>query len=61
MMEKREVNMDYLRIFCSFLIVLLHFSSSYWNCVPIGSYQFTVMTMYNCFTRAGVPVFIMLS
>lgn len=61
MATNREYNMDRLRILSCFLIVLLHFSSSYWTCVPIGSYEFTVMTVYNCLTRVGVPVFIMLS
>lgn len=58
---EREYNMDYLRVVCCFLIVLLHFSSSYWNCVPIESYSFRVMSIYNCITRIGVPIFIMLS
>lgn len=61
MSQEREINMDYLRIACCFLIVLLHFSSSYWNCVPIGSFSFNVMTVYNCLTRIAVPIFIMLS
>ncbi len=53
--------MDCLRILSCFLIVLLHFSASYRDCVPIGSFSFNVMTVYNCFTRVGVPIFIMLS
>lgn len=61
MAKTRETNMDLLRIVCCFLIVLLHFSSSYWSCVPIGSYSFVVMSAYNCITRVGVPIFIMLS
>lgn len=61
MSKEREYNMDLLRIVCCFLIVLLHFSSSYWDCVPIGSYSFNVMIVYNAMTRVGVPVFIMLS
>lgn len=61
MSKAREYNMDCLRIVCCFLIVLLHFSSSYRSCVPIGSYSFNVMTVYNCITRVAVPLFIMLS
>jgi len=60
-MREREYNMDYLRILSCLLIVLLHFSSSYWNCVPIDSSQFAIMTGYNCITRVGVPIFFMLS
>lgn len=58
---KRVYNMDCLRILCCFLIVLLHFSSSYWSCVPVDSYSFAVMSVYNCITRVAVPIFIMLS
>lgn len=61
MTMKREYNMDYLRILCSFLIVLLHFSSSYWSCVPVASYSFAVMSVYNSTSRVAVPIFIMLS
>lgn len=58
---EREYNMDYLRVVSCFLIVLLHFSGSYWMCVPIESASFKIMGVYNCITRTGVPIFIMLS
>ena len=61
MSTEREYAMDYLRVVCCFLIVLLHFSSSYWSSVPIDSYPFRVMSIYNCITRVGVPIFLMLS
>lgn len=57
----RYLNLDLLRIFCCFLIVLLHFSSSYWYSVDIYSRYFSVMTIYNSLTRISVPIFIMLS
>lgn len=59
--DQRKLNLDLLRIVCCFLIVLLHFSSSYQTSVPIGNYAFNVMTVYNSLTRVAVPVFIMLS
>ena len=60
-MEERKVRYDYLRVVSCFLIVLLHFSSSYWDCVPINSKDFTTMTIYNAITRSAVPLFLMLS
>lgn len=59
--KTRELNMDLLRITCSFLIVILHFSSSYWTCVPIDSTSFITMTVYNSISRISVPIFLMLS
>lgn len=59
--KMREYNIDLLRILCCFLIVQLHFSSSYWFAVELGSYDFIVMTIYNAITRVAVPIFIMIS
>ena len=61
MNREREYNMDYLRVVSCFLIVLLHFSGSYWMCVPIESSSFKIMSVYNSATRIGVSIFIMLS
>lgn len=60
-LKRRDYKYDYLRVLCCFLIVVLHFSSSYWDCVSIHSREFYAMTIYNCITRVGVPIFIMLS
>lgn len=58
---KREVRYDLLRIAACFAVVLLHVSNGYWYVVDINSNDFLVMTIYNSFTRFGVPVFFMLS
>lgn len=58
---KRIVKYDLLRIAACFAIVLLHVSNSYWYVVDVDSQEFAVMTVYNSFTRFGVPVFFMLS
>lgn len=50
-----------LRIAACFAVVLLHVSNGYWYVVDINSNDFLVMTIYNSFTRFGVPVFFMLS
>ncbi len=58
---KREIRYDLLRITACFAVVLLHVSNGHWYVVDINSTDFTVMTIYNSFTRFGVPVFFMLS
>ncbi len=57
----RIVKYDLLRIISCFAIVLLHVSNGYWYVVDINGSDFTTMTIYNSFTRFGVPVFFMLS
>lgn len=58
---KREIRYDLLRIASCFAIVLLHVSFGYWDVVDMNGNDFVVMTVYNSFTRFGVPVFFMLS
>ena len=57
----REIRYDLLRIASCFAVVLLHVSFGYWGVVDINGNDFLVMTVYNSFTRFGVPVFFMLS
>lgn len=57
----RIVKYDLLRIAACFAIVLLHVSNGYWYVVDVNSSDFAIMTVYNSFTRFGVPVFFMLS
>ncbi|MCM1065278.1 MAG: acyltransferase family protein [Eubacterium sp.] len=57
----RIVKYDLLRIIACFAIVLLHVSNSYWYVVDVEGSDFLIMTIYNSFTRFGVPVFFMLS
>lgn len=57
----REVRYDLLRIAACFAVVLLHVSNGYWYVVDVNSRDFAIMTIYNSFTRFGVPVFFMLS
>ena len=58
---QREYNYDILRVVCCFLVVLLHFSGSYWYSVDVKSFDFRVMTIYDSMTRVGVPIFLMIS
>lgn len=57
----RRVEYDLLRVTACFAVVLLHISNSYWGVVDVNGSDFAVMTVFNSFTRFGVPVFFMLS
>ena len=51
----RIVKYDILRVVACFAIVMLHVSNGYWYVVNVDSGDFTVMTIYNTFTRYAVP------
>lgn len=57
----RVIKYDLLRITACLAIVLLHVSNGYWYVVNVNSSDFAIMTVYNSFTRFGVPIFFMLS
>ena len=70
-MEKKKFNkiindsriyyFDYLRIICSFLVILIHVSSQYYYRFDINSYEFKIAYYYNGFSRFSVPNFFMIS
>lgn len=56
-----SMSFDLLRIFCSFIIVLLHASAHVWYYLPINGKEWLFANGCNAFTRYGVPVFVMIS
>lgn len=62
MTNKREKNLDVLRVLATFLVVLLHVSSNYVAVnVKSPNMHFTVGNFFEAITRIGVPIFVMLS
>ena len=57
----RVLKYDVLRVTACFFIVLLHVSGSYLTVVDVYGNDFLFMSIYNCLTRFGVPIFFMLS
>jgi len=58
---ERKRYFDYLRVFASFAVVLLHIvASSMWS-VPIGSFGWNAFNLMNSGVRWCVPVFVMIS
>ena len=58
-MEKREYNIDFLRVISSFMVVLLH-TVAMGEIIP-GNPGFLVNAVINGLTRFSVPVFLMIS
>jgi len=61
LINKRIDYFDYLRIFCSFSIVILHVALQNWITSPIKSHEWKIFNFYNGVVRYGVPIFFMIS
>lgn len=64
MMDKksqRDYNMDLLRIFASFLVILIHVCAHNFYNTPINSIEWLSYDMYDSMARSAVPIFLMIS
>lgn len=59
--SQRQFHLDYLRVFASIAIILLHVSGQNMPHVELVGTDWSVFNFYNGATRWGVPVFIMMS
>lgn len=57
----RAIFLDALRIVSICAIVLLHVAGSFWHEVDVKSFNWQAINVYDCITRWGVPVFVMIS
>ena len=57
----RNTGLDLLKIFACFAVVVIHVSANKWYDVDCTSFDWKVFTVYNCFSRWAVPVFVMIS
>lgn len=67
-MEKREKNLDLLRVICTVMVIILHVAALYGKEIHLTNeyelypkYYFTVGNFYHSITRTAVPIFVMLS
>ena len=58
---KRIDYFDWLRILCSFSVVIIHVAAQNWYICPIKSYEWKIFSFYLGITRFGVPIFFMIS
>ena len=59
--EGRIVYLDYLRVYGTIAIMVLHTASQNWNNVQFDSYEWHVFNCFDALVRWGVPVFVMIS
>jgi len=59
--NKRIEYFDWLRILCSFSVVILHISAQNWYSSPIQSHEWRIFNFYDSLVRFGVPIFFMIS
>lgn len=59
--KTRLFYLDYLRVFSSFAIILLHIAAANMNNTSVSGFEWNVFNFYNSLVRWAVPVFIMIS
>lgn len=59
--NKRELWIDFLKVICTFMVVLIHAVGLAYGNLPIGSKQWNMVLFLNALPRFAVPVFIMIS
>ncbi len=61
-MEKREINIEFIRVFAIFMTVMIHVSNFYINSFSkISAAYFNTTVVYNSLSRICVPLFFMVS
>lgn len=53
--------LDFMRVFSTFCVIVLHVAVQNWHNVEIGGYNWLIFTLYDSTTRWTVPVFLMIS
>lgn len=56
-----EWNIDYLRIFACFMVIILHVSADNWHTADVDSFEWAVFNFYDTAVRSCVPLFFMIS
>ena len=57
----RTVYFDYLRVFATFAVIILHISASNWHTTDVNGFEWQVFNFFDSITRWCVPIFIMIS
>lgn len=60
-MKQRTKYFDYLRVFATFAVVMLHTAGAWFSVEEIGSSEWLISLLYDSATRFAVPIFAMIS
>lgn len=61
MKKDRVVYFDYLRVFATLAVMVLHVASQNWSGLDPAGYEWNVFNLYDSVVRWGVPIFVMIS
>lgn len=59
-MERKQY-CDYLRVFATFAVVVLHVSATNWYITDVNVMEWQAFNFYDSIVRWGVPIFVMIS
>ena len=59
--KERKIYFDFLRIFATFAVIILHVAAQNWSLVNINSFEWNIFNFYDSIVRWGVPIFVMIS
>ena len=59
--QERTIYFDYLRVFATFSVIILHIASSNWSLIDVNGFDWFVFNFIDSIVRWGVPVFVMIS
>lgn len=60
-LTNRTIYFDYLRVFATFAVMILHISAQNWSTTDVNGMEWQVFNFYDSIVRWGVPVFVMIS
>jgi len=59
--RERTVYIDYLRVFATFAVIMLHVSATNWYSTDVNELTWQTFNFYDSIVRWAVPVFVMIS
>ena len=59
--ENRQVGLDYLRVFATLAVMVLHVAAQNWSVTDVKGYAWQTFNFYDSLVRWGVPAFLMIS
>lgn len=59
--NNRCIELDYLRVFATFAVMILHIAGSNWYTTDVNGIEWQTFNFYDSIVRWSVPVFVMIS
>lgn len=59
--KSRTVYIDYLRVFATFAVIVIHVAASNWRSTDVNETPWHIFNIFDSISRWGVPIFVMIS